>query len=355
VLIKEFIEQVGFDGREIMYVMNDQRKMLDMAFKGYHAYHPNSIIYKYTRIVNMDSLPVINYKSNKIEYEWKKSVRNKLDPRYKLMIVFESSLLNESFIYDLSNFDIPIILVKDPMLLPSVDTYSYFRESNVNLYELCPYLLRSPITYVANKVLNKENLKYETFDTVSIISKKNINLYNLKYTDMNITLSDTLMDELNTVYREKMYRDNTKINLLNERVIVDETLYDQRLVNKDNKKIKIYMTKGTVGNITRINKHLPVSKYVGIDFTPNFYQEAFMELYMDRYHLNGIKLNSNQLVPDEIAKFKYAYALSSAYSRYSTWNKITIITDNDIEDEDLYIRLLYTAITRSLESLTIVI
>lgn len=354
ILVKEFIEQIGFDSREIIYITLDQRKMLDMAFKGYHTYHPNSIIYKYTRIVNLDSLPVINYKSNKLEYTWKRSVRKKLDPKYKLMIVFDSSLLNESVINDLSTFDIPIILIKDPMLLPSIDTYSHFRDSNINLHELCPYLLRFPITYVANKVLNDDVLKYETFDTVSIIPKKSLNLYNLKYADMNITLSDELMNNMNIIYREKMYKDNVKINLLKERVIVDETLYDEKLVNKDNDKIKVYMTKGSVGHITKINKHSASTKYVGIEFTPDFYHEAFTDLYMDRYYLNNIDSVSNQLIPDQICKFKYAYALSASYARYSTWNRITIVTDS-IDDNELYIRLLYTAITRALESITIVI
>ncbi len=59
-IVKEFIEKMEFDQREIMYLTYDQKQVLEMAAKRMHAYYLPGLLYKYTRIVNFDSLPIIN-------------------------------------------------------------------------------------------------------------------------------------------------------------------------------------------------------------------------------------------------------------------------------------------------------
>ena len=103
-VIQSFIELENLDKREVMYLSYNQKQVLELAFKQYHAYYINSIIYKYTRYVDFSTIPVINKDSKCMEYEWKKEVRKKVDPKYKLMIVFDSLLINESTLRDLSSF-----------------------------------------------------------------------------------------------------------------------------------------------------------------------------------------------------------------------------------------------------------
>ena len=130
-LVQKFIDLEDLDMREIMYLSYDQKQVLEMAAKRYHAYYINGIIYNYSRIVDFDSLPVINPNSDHVECEWKKSIRKKIDPRYKLIVVFDSVLLSRKTIEDLSTFGLPIILLRDPMLLPAPDSYTFIREPKI--------------------------------------------------------------------------------------------------------------------------------------------------------------------------------------------------------------------------------
>lgn len=354
--IQTFISNREFDPREIMYLSYDQKQVLDLAYKRYHAYYINGIIYKYTRLVDFDSLPVVNPRATGvISYKWKREVRKKIDPRYKLMVVFDSVLMNHQTLMDLASFRLPMILIRDPMLLPAPDTYTFLREPNIVLRETNPMYARSPIVHFAHKIIMGEPLKPGSYDAVTVVPRKQMNLYNLKAADMNIAISDQVCEAINQIYRTRILRgkDTTKIG---ERLIVTEDMHAHRITNPDEKKVKVYLTKGVVGNITKINKHAAGTRYVPMDFRPEFYHEPFEDLALDRHVLNNMDAPSRQIIPDEIFRTKYAYALTPESARYSHWDKGTIIMDRgeDVSPE-LERYLMYTAISRIKHQITIIV
>lgn len=355
-LVQTFISNEEFDPRDVMYLSYNQKQVIELAAKRYHAYYINRIIYSYSRIVDFDSIPVINPKSNELVYQWKKDIRKKLPDKYKLIVVLDSILLNEQTIRDLGSFGVPVILIRDPMLLPAPDTYTFLRDPNIVLREPCPQYIRNPITYFAHRVLNGERLVPGNYDNVSVIPKRQMNLYNLKSPDMNITISETIRNNVNMTYRSKILKQKSEFNVVNERVIVMNDMYAHKIVNSDEKKIKVYLTRGTVGSFSKINKHAATTRYVPVEFKPEFYFESFDDLYVDRHYLNGINVPSRQIVPDEIFKVEYAYALTPSLARLSHWDKVTLIVDsNEYDDTELQSRLLYTAITRAKRSITMLV
>lgn len=354
-LVQGFIDYINLDCREVMYLSYNQKQVLELAFKKYHAYYINGILYNYTRFVDFDTIPVINSNSREIKYEYKKTVRKKIDDKYKLIVVFDSVLLNHRTIKDLSTFGLPIILIRDPMLLPAPDTYTFLRDANLTLHEIHPDYIKYPLVYFAHKIINGDMLKAGNYDNVTIVPRKQMNLYNLKSSDMNITISHSLSDEINQIYREKILKRKTIVNMVNERMIVMNSIYNRKIVNSEEKRIKLYLTKGMVGNISRIYKHVETTKYVPIEFKPEFYHESFSDISMDRHYLNNMNLSSQQLIPDNIIKLKYAYALPSDMARLNHWDKVTLIIDpNEDGDTHLQQRLIYTAITRAKRSITII-
>lgn len=355
-LVQAFITNKQFDPREVMYLSYNQKQVLELAAKRYHAYYINGIIYNYTRIVDFDSLPVINPMSDSIDYKWKKELKNKIDPKYKLIVVLDSVLLNERTLRDIGSFGLPVILIRDPALTPVPDSYTFLRDPNIHLREVHPFYAHSPINHFAHKILSGDIIKPGNYDIVSVIPKKQMNLYNLKSPDMTITMSESVRNKINTIYREKIIKQRTTVNVLNERVIVTENMYNHKLINQDEKKIKIYLAKGIVGYISKINKHVPYTKYVPVEFRPEFYHEVFDELVMDRHFLNNITGKSRQIIPDEIFKVEYAYALTASLARLSHWDKVTLICDEvENSDSELQRRMLYTGITRAKRSITILI
>ena len=348
-----FIQLIQMDPREVAYLSLNQKQVLDLAYKKYHAYYLYGFLYKYTKTTKLDSLPILNPYTTKIDSQWKKSIR-KIDKRYKLLIVYDSSLLKYETIRDLSSLGLPMILLRDSYLLPSPETFTFLREPNIELTELHPDLSRNPLVYFANKIRQKIQFKEGNYDNINILSKKRMNLYNLRSADMILTLNDEGRREINSIYRERILKRKTPINILQEKLIVKEDMYSHKLVNKDEKKIKIYLRKGLVGYLTKINKHALYTRYVPIEFKPEFYHESFTNLTLDRKELNQIENTSRQILYDNIMKTEYAYALTPDLSRTSYWDKVILILD-DAYDEELMKMLLYTSITRAKRQLNIII
>lgn len=357
-LIQKFIDDRDLDSREVMYLSYDQKQVLELAAKRYHAYYINGIIYNYTRFVDFDSLPVVNSSSDGIvRYEWKKDVRKKIDEKYKLIVVFDSVLLSHKTLMDLATFELPVILVRDPMLLPAPDTYTFMSDPNIILKDIHPNYARNPLIYFAHKAIVGDRFKPGSYDNVTVVPRKQMNLYNLRSSDMNITISDKLMKQTNEIYRDKILKRKDTTNVVGERLICAETMYAHRLVNPDEKKIKVYLTRGTVGYVTKINRHAASTKYIPFAFKPEFYYAPFEELVLDRHYLNKIEeFKSRQIVPDECCKMEYAYALSVPMARIGHWDKVTLIMDdNETGDLELQRRLVYTAVSKCKRSLTIVV
>ena len=355
-LIQAFIEENGFDPREVMYLSYDQKQVIEMAAKRYHSYYLNGILYKYIKVTNFDSLPVINSHSNAVEYKWEKKLRKKIDPKYRIIIVFDSVLLSHKTLSDLCTFGLPIILIRDPMTLPAPDSFTFVRDPNIELNELHPDLIKNPIVYFANKVINNQKLQVGNYDNVSIVNRKHMNLYNVKSADMILTLTDQTAEEVNRVYRERVLHIKGTETKVGERVVIMDDMHSERITNPDEKNIKLYLTRGLVGTINKCNRHAETTRFIPFDFITDFYYEPFVELYLDRYYLNKIRLNSRQAIPDEYVRVKYAYALPVTLGRLSHWDKVTLVNDNDEKiDEDIRRKLLYNGIIKARESLTLII
>lgn len=355
-IINEFLSMYEFDKKEVIYLSFDQKQVIEMGSKGYHTFFIDRFIYKYQREVNMNSLKVINPFSTHIEEKWIQKVRKKIHPRYKLIIVYDSLLMTDKMLTDLSSFGLPIILIRDPMLIPIPNSYTFIRNPNIELHELNENLMKNPITFFAHKLFNNEKLKIGNYDKISIIDRKQMNLYNLQNVDMNICMTESMRNNINNTYRRKILKLNNTINIVGERLICYQSDYNEIIVNEDEKNIKLYLQKGLVGYISRCYKHREVTKYLNMDFLPDCYHQPFEELMMDRHFLNNIKFDSRQETPDHTNYFQYAYALTPYSARFYHWNKILLTTEfNDTEDSKLQKRLLYTGITRAKDSAIIII
>jgi len=271
-----------------------------------------------------------------------------------LIIIKDSSLLTQEDVNCLTIYNIPIILIRDPFLIPIQNSYIHNHIPNIELHESNSELLQNPIIFFINQILNDKKLIIGNYNQLSITSKKDMNIYNLKASDMIITLSNQLRDLINNIYREKILKVSTSKNIIGEKLILTNSLYNEVLSNKNEKRVKIYLHKGLVGNITRCMNHGINTKYLNIDFRPEFYYDVFEDIYIDRFYLNNINsVISKQDIPDYCLNVEYAYSLTPILSRYSYWDKVTLIND-DITDNMFKKILLYSAMTRAKKLLNII-
>ena len=359
-VIRFFIQTIGLDQREIAYLSLNQKHVLDLAYKTFHAYYLYGFLYKYSREVDLDSIPVVNPSSEKIKVRWKKTIR-KIDKRYKLLVVYDSSLISKETINSLASLGLPIILLRDSQLLPSSDTFTFLRDPNVILRELNSDLGRNPLIYFAHKVsMGVINFKEGNYGNITIITKKKMNLYNMRSADMILTITNENRNEMNNIYREFILKRKNNITIPNEKVIIMGNLYNHKLVNHEENKIKLYLREGLVGNLIKINKHAMTMRYVPVEFKPEFYEEAFTDMALDRKFIvpnqEFIEPVSElkRVIYDNIVGAEYAYALTPDLARLSYWDRVILMLDYPYDDEMMRV-LLYSAISRAKENLIMVL
>ena len=213
-VINEFIKYHEFTSYEVLYLSKNQKQVLDIASTGNHCYFLNGFLYKYERIVDFDTLPIINSKCNNLNYVYKQKVRKHTNLQYKLIIIYDASLLTEEDINCLTIYNTPIILLKDPYLIPIENSYIKYHIPNIELKESNSELLQNPIIFFINRILNDQKLIIGNYDKLSIFSKKDMNIYNFKASNMIITLSNQLRDLVNKMYRERILKINTNKNIV---------------------------------------------------------------------------------------------------------------------------------------------
>lgn len=353
-IVQTFINRTGLDPREVMYLSHDQHRVIELASTGFHAYYINGIIYKYHRETDFTTIPQINPRSTHAEHVWEKYVRRKIDPRYRMIVVLDSSLIDWDTLMDIRTFGLPIILIRDPMLTPSDKSCTFERDPNIQLSEPHPQYSNDPIIKFAYRILQSPQFKIGVYDTVTVMSKKHMQLSNLATADMVLTFTDETRRSINSLYRDKILHRKDTLNIVGERLIIMNDDYTKKISNDGEKRVKLYLHHGLVGYINKINSHVPATKYVKMEFRPDFYFDSFTDVILNRYSLNNINAISRQIVPYDIVEAQYAYALPVLLARCNHWDKVTIINDlPDDMDPMMKSRLLYTAITRSRQMITL--
>lgn len=352
-IVRLFLTHTALDPREVMYLSPNQHQVLELAQHRLHAYHLFHRIYNYTKITDIDTIPVVNPRSKKIEFYWQKT-RRKIDAKYRLIVVLDSVMLTAEDIQTLSSYGLPVILLRDPMLLPHPDSYVFTREPNIELEDIVPEIM-DPIKVFAHRAVEGKLLQEGTFGPLSVVNKKRMNLYNLKSADMVLTLQESTRQQVNQLYRERILHIRDNRTFTNERVICMTNMHSDKLVNPVEKRIKLYLLKGTVGHLTRCNRNINTTRYVGVEFRPDYYHESYKELVMDRRRMLPTDQYSRQIIPDECMETEYAYALTPQLARLSHWDHVTLLLDQEDLDPTINAKLLYTAISCADKTLTVII
>ena len=164
---------------------------------------------------------------------WKR--RDNLDPRIKLIIVDEASMLPSKLFEDLKLLKMPILCVGDGFQLPSIDLGTDLLENpDYTLTEITRQALDNSIIRLSMLVRNGGEIPYGDYgDNVQVISKKN--LYSKDYIEIISNYDQLLVGTnrsrlyYNTLYRQHLLGEHYNRNPLpcvGEKVIVTQNNWD---------------------------------------------------------------------------------------------------------------------------------
>ncbi len=221
----------------------------------------------------------------------------------------------------------------------------------------------NPIIYLSQQVLAGKELHIGDYGSSSIISKTSITKEHFKKTDIVLTETNRMRWNINNYFREQLkgirqldYPHN------NEKVICRKNNWNRSIRYE---KIDMYMTNGMTGFASSVDKSTYDKKSMVMDFRPDFSDKIFKNVrfnykYMYAIPTSSLSESDSKTIQDDINdylmdKFEYAYAITVHLSQGSQMDKVLYLHEGMMRNKEDNKKLMYTAITRAVSSIVIVI
>lgn len=358
-LILYLIDQLGLDLDQVLFVAYMGKAACRMALNGLPAKTIHSAIYKYEKVIARDEEGKIIYNENgKVKKVGKFVLKDRIGKGIKLIVLDEGSMVNEEIATDLLSFGIPTIVLGDLNQLPPVFGKPYFlREPDVILKQVMRQNEGNPIIYLSQQVLNDKRLNIGVYGSSEIIPKSEIK--DLHFSKASIVLTETnrLRWNINNFFREEL-RGYKQLDYphIGEKVICRKNNWSRSVDNG------IYLTNGMCGFVDDIFKDTYNKKTMTMDFRPDFTKSVFRNVTFNYPYMYAIPSSVLEEELQEIQnydifndRFEYGYAITTHLSQGSQYQKVLYLNENMMRTKEDRRRLSYTAITRAINSITIVV
>lgn len=361
-LVNYFIDRIGLDLDDCAFVAFMGKAAMVMAKNGLPAQTIHSLIYDYVKepILEEDEngkmVPVFDEKGH-IKCHWTFKKKDELyNPNLKLIVIDEASMVSEEIALDILSYGIPVIAMGDLNQLPPVIGNPFFlKTADYHLTQIMRQAEGNPIIYLSQLVLNNVPLEAGQYGESIIFNHgTKITKELLKQNDIVLTYSNRMRGAVNDFYRKEFYnREREDLPKAGERIICRKNNW-KRTINRI-----LYLTNGTAGDIDWIDDDPQKPGQMTIDFHPDFVPKGkrFKNLVID---LDYLQIDPGEPDPHQfnyLNKFEYAYAITTHLSQGSQYNRVLIVNEKRFETfpHNLYKKLQYTAITRAIDKVTIIL
>ena len=353
-LIRYAIERLGLKLDEVLFVAYMGKAASQMARNGLPAQTIHSAIYDYVeKLARDDDGKVIFRENGKPKLIPGFELKDHINKRIKLIVVDEGSTVERSIAEDLMSFGIPIIVLGDLNQLPPVFGKPFFLTNpDVILTQVMRQAEDNPIIWLSQQILAGKKLQIGAYGRSSVISKKSISDFHFRNHDMIITGTNRLRYNINNYCREEI-KGIKKLEYphVGEKVICRKNNWSQRI--GDN----IYLTNGTTGFVENIYHSSFNGKTMRMDFRPDFIKKSFRNIEFDYKHMYSIPGDDNteNKFGFYYDKMEYAYAITTHSSQGSQYPSVLYLHEEFSSDSEFLMKLLYTAVTRATEYVTVVL
>lgn len=353
-LVSYFIDRLGLKLKNVLFVAYMGKAASILQRKGLPATTIHSAIYDFTEKIARDpeTNKIILTESGKPKMEKCFSLKLNLNKKIKLIVVDEASMVDKKVAEDLKSFGVPIVALGDLDQLPPVFGKPYFLDHpNVVLTQIMRQAEGDPIVWLASQVREGKPLNYGRYGKSSVIHKQEIEYEHFKNADMVITGTNRLRYNINRYFREEIMNiKRLDYPHLNEKVICRKNNWNKCVDD-------VYLTNGTCGYVENIQRGSFNGKTMIMDFRADFLTNPFKRIKFDYNHMYAIPGDENNKITPMgylYDKMEYAYAITCHSAQGSQYDNVTYLHEDFMSSEDNR-KLLYTAITRAVNKVTIVL
>ena len=342
-VVKEVIRQLGI-GNDYIGCAYTGKAVLQLLRNGVNARTIHKLIYDPVPVYKED--PVTHKKYLTFEFQ----LKDRLDRDYELIIVDEAPMVNDEIARELLSFGVPIIFIGDMNQLPPVFGKSTIMENpDWILTQIMRQNESDPIVQLSQMVLKDIPLMEGQYGKCNVIRRYYPGPQMLTDYDQILCTTNKMRASVNDFIRQELkgYRDSNP--RIGDKVICRQNNWDLEVDG-------YYLTNGTSGIITDINRSKLANGYYLMDFHPDYFPDGvdFECLKVDAKYLRSNYKDQQNVPRLANEKFEYSYGITVHLSQGSEYDRVLFL-DSWFHDAILTKKARYTAITRAKEYVDIVL
>ena len=352
-LIKYLIESEGLDLDDVIFVAYVGKATLALQKQGLYATTIHNAFYNiYHVILRDDNGDPILKDDGTVALAPRFEPKENLPENIKLIVVDEGSMVPISMCDHILSYKIPVVVLGDlNQLEPVFGKSQFLKTPDAILNQIMRQSEESPIPYFADKVLRGEYIREGFFDDkglVRVICDSDRLSINYSEADVVICGINKTRKILNHFIRNYVYGLRSKDPDIGDRIICRKNNWAK--VNDD----QVPLVNGMVGVITDINYEKLTKNMILIDFQPDDFPTQFTNVTLDRSiftkdaEVNKLKMQSAYDV------FEYGYAITCHLAQGSQYNNV-VVKYEPFGNARTRQKWLYTAVTRAIDRLTLII
>ena len=351
-LVKYFIERLGLKVNNVLYLAYTGKAASILQQNGLPGKTIHSQIYEFKKKIKRDETgKIVNHDNGRPVIYKTFELIDHLPKKIKLIVIDEASMVDKKIAEDILSFGIPIITLGDLNQLPPVYGEPYFlKDPDVILTKIMRQKEGDPIIWLSQELLAGRPLRRGVYGNSAIIAKEDITDFHFKKADIVLTGTNRLRYNINNYFRE---------TLKGIKMLEYPHVGEKMVCRKNNWSLEIpggiYLTNGTTGFVDRIDKSSFNKRTMKMDFRPDFSTKCFKNVTFDYNHLYSVPGSETT---DNYAfyydKMEFAYALTVHSSQGSQWKNVLYLHEYMKGSDEDNKKLLYTALTRAVESVIVV-
>ncbi len=353
-LVKFIIQALGVPEDQVVYCAYTGKATSVLASKGNK---------------NTSTLHKLLYFSKRIgERKYIRRLREKLEGRYRVIVVDEVSMVPSEMLQHLLRFNIHILCLGDPFQIPPplAEDNKVLYNPHIFLTEIMRQEADNQIIQTSFKIRNSLPLDKMTSRDVDIIQRGELTLDTLCAADQVLCATNETRQRFNHVMRQHLGRGEEPE--IGDKIICMQNQWDTETATGD------ALINGTIGTIQDMGfyyDHILGCKIMNLTLLPDYAEKQenhsteFIDIPVDyNFFKNGTPCLSwkeykqktkgmGDNKPIMPMPFAYGYVITTHKSQGSEFNNTIVIEEGFPYAKEEHARHLYTGATRAKEKLTI--
>lgn len=348
-VVRAFLEEMEMMTGEYIACAYVGKAVMVLLRKGYNASTLHSFMYDVVFEVLEDTIMDEHgnekvHRKTVMHFELKKE----LPKMIKLIIVDECRMVNDKMITELLSFGIPVIFMGDENQLdPVMGTCTILSKPDYVLTEIMRQAEDDPIVMLADRILKGLPLIPGQYGKSKIVTELPFDKSLLTDYDIILCGKNKTRERINNTIRSNVLHLSPSRISIGEKLICRQNNWTESID-------EIYLTNGMTGFVEDIHYETMTSRFLEIDFCPDFLDEGFERLRLDTKYFWLPYDKRNEFGISNYNKFEFGYAITVHLAQGSEYDDVLLLAER-IHDKDTTRRLWYTGVTRAVNSITIML